>query len=53
MNKHPKSYDEGFKAYNDGVKVGDDPYPEASPDFWHWMAGWCDAGLEKHKRQGA
>ena len=42
-------YVEGVIAFESGVVVGDNPYPEHSEDHWHWMGGWADAGIKKIK----
>lgn len=38
--------DEGRTAYKNGVKVGDNPYPENDDRHWQWMKGWADAGMK-------
>lgn len=39
------SWMEGSRAYNSGIKVGDNPWPEDDQKHWRWMQGWASAGL--------
>lgn len=41
----------GYRAYMYGVVVGDNPYKEQDKRFWHWMAGWTQAGMNRVKRK--
>ena len=44
-----KAHHQGYRAYMDGVVVGDNPYKERDEHFWHWMEGWAAAGMDKAK----
>lgn len=46
------SFIAGGKAFQSGVVVGDNPYPDDTEDHWHWMFGWAKAGVEVFKKNG-
>ena len=40
---------EGYKAYQDGVRLTDNPYATDDDELWMheaWDAGWYDAALD-------